>query len=66
LYGATILGDSAGHNWLGKRLMALYNRKGIFGNKADSMEALEAMLKRHFTNVNVRRQGKVALFTAKS
>jgi SAM-dependent methyltransferase len=66
LYGATILGDSAGHNWLGKRLMALYNRKGIFGNKTDSMEALEAMLKRHFTNVNVRRQGKVALFTAKS
>lgn len=64
LYGATILGDGAGHNWFGQRLMALYNRKGIFGNKTDSVDALAAMLKRHFKEVNVRREGKVALFTA--
>jgi SAM-dependent methyltransferase len=66
LYGATILGDGAGHNWLGKRLMALYNRKGIFGNKTDSLDALAAMLRQHFADVNVRQQGKVALFTAAS
>lgn len=64
LYGATILGDCAGHNWFGRRLMALYNRKGIFGNKTDSLDALTAMLRRHFADVNVRQQGKVALFTA--
>lgn len=29
LYGATILGDEANHNWIGRRLMKLYNRKGI-------------------------------------
>lgn len=51
---------------LGRRLMALYNRKGIFGNKTDSMDALAAMLRRHFADVNVRQQGKVALFTAAS
>lgn len=66
LYGATILGDEAGHNWLGRRLMALYNRKGIFGNKTDSLDTLAAMLRRHFAEVNVRQQGKVALFTAVS
>jgi SAM-dependent methyltransferase len=66
LYGATILGDSAGHNWFGRRLMALYNRKGIFGNKTDSLEALATMLQRHFQQVEVRQHGKVALFTAQS
>ena len=66
LYGATILGDDAGHNWFGRRLMALYNRKGIFGNRTDSMDALATMLRRHFRHVEVRRQGKVALFTATS
>ncbi len=66
LYGATILGDDAGHNGFGRRLMALYNRKGIFGNKTDSLDALAAMLRRHFPQVDVRRQGKVALFTAVS
>lgn len=66
LYGATILGDCAGHNWFGGRLMALYNRKGIFGNKTDSLDALTAMLRRHFADVDVRQQGKVALFTAVS
>jgi SAM-dependent methyltransferase len=66
LYGATILGDSAGHNWFGRRLMALYNRKGIFGNATDTLDALTAMLRRHFQQVEVRQQGKVALFTAQS
>ncbi|HYD63819.1 MAG TPA: class I SAM-dependent methyltransferase [Noviherbaspirillum sp.] len=66
LYGATILGDGAGHNWFGRRLMALYNRKGIFGNTTDSLDALTTMLKRHFADVDVRQQGKVALFTATS
>lgn len=65
LYGATILGDGAGHNGFGRRLMALYNRKGIFGNKTDSLDDLAAMFRRHFVDVEVRQQGKVALFTAR-
>ena len=65
LYGATILGDAANHNGFGRRLMAVYNRKGIFGNRADSVESLEAMLKRHFASVEVRRCGQVALFAAR-
>ena len=65
LYGATILGDAAAHNWFGRKLMAVYNRKGIFGNKTDSMDALAAMLKRHFKEVDIHQHGKVALFVGK-
>lgn len=64
LYGATILGGEAGHNFFGSRLMAVYNRKGIFGNASDTMAGLSAILGRHFTQVELRRIGKVALFVA--
>jgi len=66
LYGATIMGDSAKHNWLGRRLMAVYNRKGIFGNQGDTMADLESTLNRHFGKVSLHQQGKVALFCAQS
>jgi SAM-dependent methyltransferase len=64
LYGATILGDEVAHNWLGSRLMKLYNKKGIFGNRSDTLSGLESALNRYFTKVNVRQHGKVALFSA--
>ncbi len=65
LYGATILGDGAGHNALGRKLMAVYNRKGIFGNRGDTLEGLRAMLEEHFAAVTIRQRGTVALFTAR-
>jgi ubiquinone/menaquinone biosynthesis C-methylase UbiE len=65
LFGATILGDDASHNWVGRRLMKLYNRKGVFGNRADTEESLRNGLEGHFERVEVRRHGKVALFSAK-
>jgi SAM-dependent methyltransferase len=65
LYGATILGDEAGHNAIGRKLMKVYNRKGIFGNHADTQTGLEAALSRHFGEVQITRQGRVALFTAR-
>ena len=34
-FGSTILGRDVPHNLLGRRLMRLYNRKGIFSNLAD-------------------------------
>lgn len=66
LYGATILGYQANHNWLGRRLMKLYNRKGIFGNEADTLASLESALRHHFARVHVRQVGKVALFRAEA
>lgn len=66
LYGATILGDSASHNTFGRTLMRLYNRKGIFGNRSDTVEGLEQALRKHFGTVNIRTEGVVALFTART
>ncbi|MFK0380254.1 class I SAM-dependent methyltransferase [Pandoraea sp. NPDC090278] len=66
LYGTTILGgDEVVHNWLGRRLMKLYNRKGIFGNQHDTLADLESALSRYFAKVSVQQYGRVALFTAK-
>ena len=64
LYGATILGDQSGHNWIGRRLMNLYNRKGIFGNRQDTLASLESALRRYFARVTVWQRGHVALFRA--
>lgn len=65
LYGATILGEEAAHNWFGRKLMKLYNKKGIFGNPHDSLLVLRSVLARYFVDVKVRQYGKVALFSAK-
>jgi len=65
LYGATILGDEANHNGLGRKLMDVYNRKGIFGNRHDTRDGLEQALREHFAQVVIRVEGKVALFEAR-
>lgn len=65
LYGATILGDEAGHNALGRCLLEIYNWKGVFGNRGDKEGDLRDALKEHFKEVDVQRHGKVALFTAR-
>ena len=65
IYGATVLGDSVGHNRVGRTLMTIYNRKGIFGNREDTIETLSDSLNRHFGHVDVRQHGKVALFAAR-
>ncbi|MGV8920514.1 MAG: methyltransferase [Pseudomonas sp.] len=65
LFGATILGDDVGHNGFGRKLMAVYNKKGIFGNRNDTAQTLRAALARHFSEVTVEVRGKVALFTAR-
>lgn len=65
LYGATILGDAAGHNGFGRALMKTYNAKGVFGNRADTLDGWRAALQRHFASVELEQRGKVALFAAR-
>lgn len=65
LYGATILGDEANHNGLGRKLMDVYNRKGIFGNRHDTRDGLKQALQQHFAQVSIRVEGTVALFEAR-
>jgi SAM-dependent methyltransferase len=64
LFGATILGDEAGHNVFGRKLMKIYNKKGIFSNRTDSAEGLASILSRYFHHVEITVEGKVALFKA--
>jgi hypothetical protein len=65
LYGATILGEEAAHNAMGRMLLKLYNDKGVFHNMGDTLDGLKRMLRRQFDNVEVRRHNKVALFVAR-
>ncbi|MGV6394807.1 class I SAM-dependent methyltransferase [Pseudomonas caspiana] len=66
LFGATILGDAVAHNGFGRKLMAIYNKKGIFGNRSDTVEGLRSALAFHFADVHIEVRGKVALFSGRS
>ena len=47
-------------------LMDVYNRKGIFSNINDTLEDLEAALRRRFWDVKVESHVTVALFEARA
>lgn len=63
LFGSTILGMGTDKNRLARKLMAFYNRKGIFSNENDELASLVAGLNEHFTDVKVEVVGCVALFS---
>lgn len=65
LFGSTILGRPAPRGLLARRVMALYNRRGIFSNDHDTLEALEQGLAAHFDQHEVHVRGSVALFVAR-
>jgi SAM-dependent methyltransferase len=66
IFGATILGDEANHNPLGRLLMKTYNRKGLFSNRADTIDRLQGILKNQFQSVQVWQHNRVALFVARA
>ncbi|AXF75922.1 class I SAM-dependent methyltransferase [Erwinia tracheiphila] len=66
VYGATILGRGVEHNTFGRRLMTVYNKKGIFSNQSDSLPDLKAALQRHFREVDIQLHGTVALFAVRN
>ncbi|MBY5946016.1 class I SAM-dependent methyltransferase [Photobacterium rosenbergii] len=65
LFGSTILGKGTKQNFFAKKLMGIYNKKGIFSNHNDELDALVASLNEYFTDVKVELIGCVALFSAK-
>lgn len=65
LFGSTILGQGTAKNVFAQKLMSLYNKKGIFCNAQDDLCALEEVLNKYFTQVNVKVVGCVALFSAR-
>jgi hypothetical protein len=66
VFGATILGRGVPHNAAGRRLMAFYNARGIFGNQEDDLDSLRDILEANFSDVEVRLRGAAAVFTARS
>jgi hypothetical protein len=46
--------------------MAAYNRQGIFGNAADSLDDLRVELQRRFAEVQIEVVGCAALFTGQA
>jgi hypothetical protein len=64
LFGATILGREIGPNRAARALLDLYNAKGVFNNREDDIASLTDGLKQRFGEVEVEREGCVALFRA--
>jgi hypothetical protein len=66
LFGGTILGRGVEHNRLGRRLVKLYNAKGIFSNADDDERGLARGLASGLEDVEIEVVGTVALFTARA
>jgi hypothetical protein len=66
LFGSTILGRGVAHNLLGRRLMRLYNGKGVFSNVEDDQEGLEQGLASQLSDVEIEVVGAVALFAGRA
>ena len=64
LFCSTIV-NQGDFNLLATRLMKTYNQKGIFGNLEDTKQNLETTLHQHFSWVQIKMVGHVALFAAK-
>ncbi len=66
LFGSTLLQGGVDRSRLAKRLMAVYNRKGIFSNEADDLERLTQELRKRFRDVSVEVVGCAALFAGRA
>lgn len=64
-FGSTLLQGGVRRNWLAKRLMKIYNKKGIFSNQQDDLEGLQRALNQHFREVSVEAIGCAALFSGR-
>jgi len=66
VFGSTILAEGVRVPPQARPLLKAYNRKGIFHNEGDSLEALDAALADAFDSHTVEVAGMVALFTART
>lgn len=64
VFGATIVQGEVPRNRAARKLMDIYNAKGVFSNTLDRAEDLAAALASRFERANVRLIGCVALFEA--
>ncbi len=65
VFGSTLLQGGVHRNWSAKRLMDVYNKKGIFTNQSDDLECLKEELGKRFRDVSVEVVGCAALFSGR-
>ncbi len=65
IFGSTILQGDVPRSCAARKLMAFYNRKGVFANTQDTLEGLDMVLSQRFDKVSLKLVGCVALFSAK-
>jgi hypothetical protein len=63
IFGSTILQGGVRRGWMAEKLMAFYNKKGIFANTDDDLEGLRSSLTQRFESVTLEVVGCVALFS---
>ena len=66
LFGSTLLQGGVTRSWLARRLMAIYNQRGIFSNERDDLDGLIRALAQRFRDVSVDVVGCIALFSART
>ncbi|WP_448205195.1 class I SAM-dependent methyltransferase [Azospirillum sp. sgz302134] len=64
LFGATIVQGSAPRSAAAQKLMDIYNAKGIFSNRDDTVEVLDGELAKRFPRHDIALVGCVAVFRA--
>jgi SAM-dependent methyltransferase len=64
LFGASVLGRSARHTWMGRRFLVAFNRRGAFDNLDDTEEGLRTILADSFEQVDLEVVGGIAIFSA--
>lgn len=65
IFGSTLLQGGVTPKWMARRLMAVYNRKGIFSNRQDDLAGLERALTQRFEDVSLEVVGCAALFSGR-
>jgi len=65
LFGSTVLGSEIQRPFVARILMSIYNRKGIFSNKQDSLGGIMEALSARFRTFNVEVCGCVVIFWGK-
>lgn len=65
IFGSTLLHGGVTRNWMAQRLMAVYNRKGIFCNTEDDLAGLEHALASRFSEYSLEVHGCAALFSGR-
>ncbi len=65
LFGSTLLQGGVSRHWFAKRLMDVYNKKGIFSNRNDDLGGLKEALCQRFHDVSIEVVGCAALFSGR-